>query len=152
MAPLTGRKVLAIAVACFGLVIAVNVAMAYKAVESFPGLEEETGNGYDESQAFDQIMKAQRALGWKVDLGYAGREFRVEFEGKDGAVPQVAGLDLLIGRPTEAKDDQRPVFTQRGPVFTAPLTLAPGRWMVKVDARAKDGTEFHQRLTLVVAE
>lgn len=152
MAELTGRKVLAITVAAFGLIIAVNVGMAYEAVRTFPGLEEETGNGYDESQAFDAIMKAQRALGWKVELGYAGKTLKVSFEGKDGAVAQVASIDLLIGRPTEAKDDQRPIFAQNGPVFTAPVSLAPGRWMVKLNALAKDGTEFHQRLSLLVTE
>jgi nitrogen fixation protein FixH len=152
MAPLTGRKVLAIAVAFFGVVIAVNVGMAYQAVNTFPGLEEETGNGYDESQAFDSIMRAQRALGWSIGLGYVDKTLTVTFKGKEGAVPQVGGIDVLVGRPTEAVDDQRPVFAQNGPVFTAPLTLAPGKWMVKINARAKDGTEFHQRLSLIVME
>lgn len=152
MAPLTGRKVLAIAVAAFGLVIAVNVGMAYQAAETFPGLEEETGNGYDESQAFDQIMKAQIALGWKIDLAYADKVLKVTFVGKDGTEAQVGRMNLLVGRPTEAKDDQRPVFAQNGPEFTAPVTLAPGKWMVKVNAVAKDGTEFHQRLSLLVTE
>lgn len=150
MAPLSGRKVFVIAAACFGLVIAVNVTMAVQAVETFPGLEEEIGNGYEQSQEFDQIMRAQRALGWKVDLGYADRMLKVRFNGRPGDVPQVAKMSLLVGRPTEAKDDQRPVFSQNGPVFTAPVILAPGRWMVKVDAVAADGTEFHQRLSLFV--
>ncbi len=152
MAPLTGRKVLLIAVACFGIVIGVNVVMAYQAVTTFPGLEEETGNGYDESQAFDQIMKAQIALGWKVDLGYKDKELTVAFVGTKGNTPEVASMNLLVGRPTEAKDDQRPRFVQYGPVFRAPVKLAPGKWMVKVNALAKDGTEFHQRLSLIVTE
>ena len=152
MAPLTGRKVLMIAVAFFGVVIAVNVGMAYQAVHTFPGLEEETGNGYDESQAFDTIMRAQRALGWSIGLGYVDKTLTVTFKGKDGAVPKVGGIDVLVGRPTEAADDQRPAFAQNGPVFTAPVTLTPGRWMVKINALATDGTEFHQRLSLVVTE
>lgn len=149
---ITGPRVLTFMVAFFGVVIAVNVGMAYQAGRTFPGLEEETGNGYDESQAFDKIMREQIALGWKIDLAYANRTLTVTFRGKDGAEAQVGGMALLIGRPTEASDDQRPQFVQSGPVFTAPLTLAPGKWMVKVNARAKDGTEFHQRLSLVVTE
>ncbi|WP_127901874.1 FixH family protein [Solirhodobacter olei] len=153
MGKLTGRKVLAIAIFWVAVVFGVNFTMAYQAEKSFPGLEEETGNGYDESQAFDQIMKAQIALGWKIDLAYAGKALKVTFQGTRGQVPQVAAMDLLIGRPTEAKDDQRPIFAQDGPVFVArPVTLAPGKWMVKINARAKDGTEFHQRLALIVAE
>lgn len=152
MAPLTGRKVLAITVAFFGVVIAVNVGMAYQAVRTFPGLEEETGNGYDESQAFDTIMREQRALGWSIGLGYSNKVMTVTFQGKDGAVPQVGKIDVLVGRPTEAADDQRPIFAQNGPVFTGPVTLAPGKWMVKINALATDGTEFHQRLSLIVTE
>lgn len=149
---ITGPRFLIFIVAFFGVVIAVNVGMAYQATETFPGLEEETGNGYDESQAFDQIMKAQIALGWKINLAYADKTLTVTFNGKDGSVAQVADMRLLVGRPTEASDDQRPHFVQNGPVFTAPVTLAPGKWMVKLNARAKDGTEFHQRLSLVVTE
>jgi nitrogen fixation protein FixH len=150
---LTGRKFLLIAVAFFGLIFAVDFTMAYQAEHTFPGLEEETGNGYDESQAFDKIMKAQIALGWKVNLNYRDKVFKVTFEGTKGQVPQVAKMNLLVGRPTEAKDDPRPIFAQNGAVFTAsPVTLGPGKWMVKVNALAKDGTEFHQRLSLIVVE
>ncbi|MDE3238490.1 MAG: FixH family protein [Paracoccaceae bacterium] len=149
---ITGRKIFVFVTAFFGVVIAVNVGMAYQAIHTFPGLEEETGNGYDESQAFNKIMQEQIALGWKVDLAYTRKTLTVTFAGKNGHVPQVAEMGLLVGRPTEAKDDQRPVFAQNGPVFTAPVSLGAGKWMVKINARAKDGTEFHQRLSLIVTE
>lgn len=149
---ITGGKVFLFVAAFFGVVIAVNVGMAYQAVHTFPGLEEETGNGYDESQAFNKIMQEQRALGWTVRLDYVHKQLAVTFTGKDGKVPQVGQLDLLVGRPTEAQDDQRPAFAQNGPVFTAPVSLGMGKWMVKINARAKDGTEFHQRLSLIVTE
>ena len=35
-------------------------------------------------------------------------------------------------------------------VYTAPVTLDGGRWMIMVEAKANDGTRFHQRLSLVV--
>ena len=36
---LTGRHVLAITLTAFGVIIAVNLMMAFKAVSTFPGLE-----------------------------------------------------------------------------------------------------------------
>ena len=50
-APLTGRKVLLIAVVAFGVIIGVNVLMAVKAISTFPGLEVQ--NSYVASQVFD---------------------------------------------------------------------------------------------------
>jgi nitrogen fixation protein FixH len=52
MAEITGRHVLAITVGAFGLIIAVNVVMAWKAISTFPGLEVE--NSYVASQEFDR--------------------------------------------------------------------------------------------------
>jgi nitrogen fixation protein FixH len=51
MAEMTGRKVLAITVSAFGVIIAVNFLLAYKAVSTFPGLE--VPNSYVASQTFD---------------------------------------------------------------------------------------------------
>ena len=58
---LTGRHVLAITLAAFGVIIAVNMVMAVKAVSTFPGLE--TPNSYVASQRFDRDRAAQAALG-----------------------------------------------------------------------------------------
>ena len=57
--PLTGRKVLLIAVAAFGVVIAANLAMLLAATGTFPGLV--VKNSYVASQGFDAKTAAQRA-------------------------------------------------------------------------------------------
>ena len=59
MAELKGRHVLGIAVGAFGVIIAVNLVMAYQAISTFPGLE--VANGYVASQTFDADRKAQDA-------------------------------------------------------------------------------------------
>lgn len=61
---LTGRHVLAITLGAFGVIIAVNLLMAFKAVSTFPGLE--TPNSYVASQVFDAERVAQESLGWTV--------------------------------------------------------------------------------------
>ena len=141
---LTGRKVLAIVVTGFGVVIAVNLLMAFMAIRSFPGLE--TPNSYVASQQFDADRAAQQALGWTVTPDYDGETLTLALRDKDGNPARVADMTATVGRPTHVRDDVTPQFTYRGGLFTAPLILAPGIWNIHVRARAFDGTEFRQRI------
>ena len=63
---------------------------------------------------------------------------------------QLAGLSVLVGRPTEAKDDQKPDFVREAGVYVARAALAPGKWMLHVEALAADGTPYRQRIDLLV--
>lgn len=150
MRELTGPKVLAISVASFGLIIAVNFFMAFKAVSTFPGLE--VDNSYVASQSFDADRAAQIALGWTVTPIYdaGAHQMRLDFRGADGAPVTLRDLTVLIGRPTEAEDDLRPDFTQTSAGYTAPADLAMGKWMLQISAHAADGTLFQQRRKLWV--
>lgn len=150
MAELTGRKVLAITVSAFGVIIAVNLLLAYKAISTFPGLE--VPNSYVASQTFDADRAAQQALGWALaaDYDHVGQSLHLVFTDAAGKPAPVADLTVLVGRPTEVQEDTYPVFVQKGGAFRAPLALNPGKWMLKVEAHAPDGTLFHQRLDLFV--
>lgn len=147
MAELTGRHVLAITVGAFSVIIAVNVLMAVKAVSTFPGLEVE--NGYIASQTFDAEKKAQDALGWSLQHGYANGRLTLDFHKGTQPAP-VRHLDVLLGRTTEAREDTRPSFTLIDGVWVADVALHPGKWMMMVEATAPDGTLFRQRLDLFV--
>jgi nitrogen fixation protein FixH len=148
MAELKGRHVLAITVSAFGVIIAVNILMAFKAVSTFPGLE--VKNSYVASQSFDAERKAQEALGWTLTPAYDRGELRLAFTGRDGHPVSLGGLTVLVGRTTDATSDQRPTFADLGGVYAAPLSLAPGKWMMQVEAHAQDGTLFRQRIDLMV--
>ncbi len=150
MRQLNGWHVLAIAIAFFGVIIAVNLVLAVQAVSTFPGLE--VKNSYVASQTFDAEREAQEALGWSVAPAYdADRdELRLTFTDASGFAAPVANLSVLVGRPTEAKQDVTPVFTEVSGSFVAPVVLARGKWMMHVEARAPDGTQFRQRLDLFV--
>lgn len=147
---LTGPRVLCGLLAVFALVLGVNVLMALKAVETFPGLEVE--NSYVASQTFDVEKHAQERLGWSAQAQYAGGVLRIEIRDRAGAPARLRDVSVLIGRLTMAKDDVRPVLSI-GPdgVPVAPVALAPGFWRVFVHATAADGTLFQQRLDLFVA-
>ena len=148
--PLTGWHVLAMFVAFFGVIIAVNILLAWKAVSTFPGLEVE--NGYVASQSFDREMAAQKALHWTLKPQYDTtlNEMRLAFTDAGGQPVTVASLSVLIGRTTEAADDKTPAFALKGGVYSAPVTLPLGKWMMAVEATSADGTLFRQRINLYV--
>ena len=145
---LTGAKVFAITASAFGLIIAVNVFMAYKAVSTFPG--QEVANSYVASQVFDSERSAQKALGWTLEHSYADGSLTLAFRDTSGAAVEVQGLSALVGRTTEAAQDVSPTFTYAHGVFSAPVALEPGKWLILLEAKARDGTRFHQRLDLFV--
>lgn len=149
-AEITGRKVLIVTVGAFGVIIAVNLVMAYQAVSTFPGLE--VKNSYIASQKFDDLRTAQVALGWTMTPDYDPLEKRLYLSFKDaqGKTVVVKDLTVLVGRTTEAREDQTPAFVFAGDLWTAPLDLAPGRWLLRVEAQADDGTLFSQRMGLFV--
>ncbi len=147
-APLTGRKVLAMFIAFFGVIIGVNLFMAYMAVGTFPGLD--VKNSYVASQSFDDDRAAQEALGWDVSVTYQDGELQVAVVDQSGQPADVAKLGAIVGRPTHVRDDQTPEFQQRQGVFKAPATLGPGLWNLRLNATSLDGTPFKQRLTFNV--
>ncbi|RYH07423.1 FixH family protein [Tropicimonas sp. IMCC6043] len=145
---LTGRKVLFFTVGAFGVVIAVNVTMAYLAVGTFPGLE--VKNSYVASQSFDADRAAQEALGWTAEAGVADGVLTIAFTGRTGYPVEVASIDATVGRPTQVKDDVTPDFAYRNGTFTAPVDLEPGRWDIRMVATAPDGTPFKQRIEIII--
>ncbi|HHB80309.1 MAG TPA: nitrogen fixation protein FixH [Aliiroseovarius sp.] len=152
----TGRHMLIITVGFFAVVIAVNLFMAFKAVGTFSGLE--VKNGYIASQQFDDNRAAQLGLGWTAIAGLEGPEYlRLDLtdpEGKFVATEDIASITANIGRPTERDEDQDLNFERAAQgYYLAPITpLNPGKWYVRLDAIAADGTLFQQRLQLYISE
>lgn len=147
--PLTGRGVLAIFIGAFGVIIAVNVLLAYNAVRTFPGLE--VRNSYVASQSFDTERAAQQALGWTLSAKLAGDgRLSLGIRDRGGAPAAVASLSARIGRPTERTDDRDLDLIRVGDGYEARFAAGPGKWHLWVEATALDGTAFRQRLTLVV--
>lgn len=138
--PLSGRKVLAILVGGFGVVIAANVAMLVAATGTFPGLV--VKNSYVASQIWNAKTDAQRALGWKATVGHDGRDLKVVLTGPDGA--PVTGLEIaaVVGRPASGRHDVTLPLTEDAEAYTAPIDLAPGLWRVAVTATDGDGARF----------
>ena len=142
--PLTGRKVLLIAVIGFGIVIAANLTMLFAATGTFPGLVVQ--NSYVASQGFEARTAAQKALGWKAAAEYAAGRLKVTMIGKDGAPVTGLALAAVVGHPASDRDDVRLELAEKagGAVgaYEAALDLAPGRWRIEITGNGADGAAF----------
>ncbi|MEQ9695284.1 FixH family protein [Shimia sp. SDUM112013] len=144
----TGRHALMIFVGAFAIIITVNLALAYNAVATFPGLE--VKNSYVASQEFDQRRDAQESLGWNVSAQHVGGLLILSITDDLGKPVRVDELNAVLGRATHVKDDIQPSFQFDGGAYVAPMALADGNWNIRMTAKAKDGTEFQQRVILHV--
>lgn len=130
--PLTGYHVLAIFVIGFGIIISVNLKLAFSAVRTFPGLE--VANSYVESQSFELRRDAQDALGWQESASYADGVLTLQVTDRDGAPISPALFEATIGRATTQVDDHDLTFDAEGKAL---IDLAPGRW--RLDLRSREG-------------
>jgi nitrogen fixation protein FixH len=145
---LTGRHVLMIFCGAFGVIISVNLLLAYSAVSTFPGLE--VKNSYVASQQFDERKAAQEALGWTVRADAAEGQVILSITDEAGKPVRVGALEAVVGRATHVADDIKPEFIFDGAAYTAPVDLSDGNWNIRMTAQAEDGTKFAQRVILHV--
>jgi nitrogen fixation protein FixH len=109
--PLTGRMVLVMLLAFFGVVIGVNVTMMKLAIATLPGTE--VDSAYSASIGYEKEIRAahdQAARDWRVDAhivrdrdGFA--TLQVEARDKDGQ--RLSGLSFrgMLERPTDKRAD-----------------------------------------------
>lgn len=134
---LTGRRVAAIFVGGFAIVIAVNLLMASIAVGSFHGTV--VDNSYVASQNYNGWLKqaaASRALGWQA-IPERRADGRVVVEAI--GVPAAAQMTATAERPLGAREDMALTFVSEGRGrWVSQQSLAPGRWQVRLAIRAGD--------------
>ena len=130
--PFTGWHMLAMMVAFFGVVIAVNVTMARLALTSFGGTVVE--NSYVASQEFNGWLENARtaeALGWQVtpDLRDDGR-LAISVAGAPDPLTITASARHPLGR----LPDQQLTFTRTAMgAYLSVESLAQDRWLVRLD-------------------
>ncbi|MEP4199123.1 MAG: FixH family protein [Aliishimia sp.] len=140
---LTGWHVFGMFGAGFGIIISVNLTLAYNAVATFPGLE--VKNSYVASQHFDENRAAQQALKWDVRAFTKHGELVLKIV-KDGVPLEAKIISATFGRATHVGEDQIPQFVFDEGAFRAPVQIAPGNWNLRLEAEAADGTRFQQRI------
>jgi nitrogen fixation protein FixH len=143
---ITGRHVLIGFVAAFGVIIGVNLVLAYSAISTFPGLE--VKNSYVASQEFNERKAAQEALGWTISADHAGGVLTLGITDDTGQPVQVARLEATVGRATHVQEDQTPTFRFDGTAYVASVDLGDGNWNIRMKAWDSNGTLFQQRVVL----
>jgi nitrogen fixation protein FixH len=139
--PLTGWRTLGIAVACFGVVFAVNGYMAYSAISTFTG--ETEPSPYEHGLAYEkdiEAAKAQAALGWSVS-GHVARDdagaAAIEIHMQDSAGTPVRGLSVTarLESPENVKFDTSAPLSETAPgVYEGHATAQPGQWDFLIEA------------------
>ncbi|MGG7568338.1 FixH family protein [Rhodovulum sp. DZ06] len=142
--PLTGKHVLLIAVAFFGVIISVNVYMMTQAIGGFPGLV--VKNSYVASQSWDKDRQAQLALGWDVAVSTAGHALHASFTDAEGRPLRGLDVQAVVGRPATLAEDREvallPDPAQPG-VYVMKTPLDDGMWRVEITAADGAGGRHH---------
>ncbi|MCB1386096.1 MAG: FixH family protein [Nitratireductor sp.] len=150
----TGWHMLAIMVLFFGVIISVNLMLAFYANSSWTGLV--VKNSYVASQEFNERTaerRQQMALGWKADLAYDRGHLSVSLAGPDGKPVAVERFEAVIGRPAfEAEDRSVELARASTGDYDGATTLGTGLWQVDLTATRADGSLWQHSIRFVVKE
>ncbi|CAM5486338.1 putative integral membrane protein linked to a cation pump OS=Afipia felis OX=1035 GN=NCTC12722_03587 PE=4 SV=1 [Afipia felis] len=149
---MTGWHFLAIMVAFFSVVIAVNLTMAFLASSSWTGFVVE--NTYVASQKFNEKAaegRAQAALHWTSTLTIADGKVSYRLVDSVGNVVAAKRATANFRRPAYASEDQKlDLLPQPDGSLAAPVDAGDGMWIVEIDAEAGLARPYRdvRRLTL----
>lgn len=131
----TGRHMLMIMLAFFGVIITVNVVMARFAVTSWTGLVVE--NSYVASQQFNEKMVAVRTqndLGWVPKLEIASGKIIFTLNDRIGNPVTMTSGKATFQHPTfEAADWSTSLQPSGNGQLSAVSAISPGVWVVNVE-------------------
>lgn len=148
----TGWHMLAIMVGWFGIVIAVNLFMAWNATSSWTGLV--VKNSYVASQQFNEVTAEKRrqlAMGWKATPSYADGVLTLDLRDAGRAPIADAIVTARLGRPSYDAQDHTVQFAERAPGLYAGATrLAGGVWNADVTVTDTGGAVWTRTLRLTV--
>ena len=153
---LKGWHVLVIILGFFGITIAVNIALAIYAIDTFSG--EDVPTPYVRGLEYNRTLEAraaQESLGWTASIEAAGEKsgaaISVRIEDRNGQTKSALTVEATLRRPTDAHFDRTIDLVPAGGGYYKAVAsgLAPGAWDVIVHARS-DGVAFEARRRVVL--
>ncbi|MBX3570158.1 MAG: FixH family protein [Rhizobiaceae bacterium] len=149
----TGRHMLVITLAFFGVIIAVNLVMATLARTSWTGLVVE--NSYVASQQFNEKARqgrAQDALGWSGKLTLDKGFVRYTLEDSDARPIDAKSATAHFRHPAYDRKDVTLVLeaVSRGD-FRSSETVPDGVWIAELDVDAGGERPYRQVQRVVVS-
>lgn len=142
----TGRHMLLTMLAFFGVIISVNVTMAWFARSSWTGLV--VANSYVASQQFNTKMaetRAQAALGWTGRFDLQNGTVRYAIGDAQGDEVVLDAVSVTFRRPIDDREDHTVTLARDRQGYAANSEVADGAWIVQIDADA--GLPSHYRET-----
>ncbi len=140
----TGRHMLSIILAFFGVIITVNLTMATFATTSWSGFV--VKNSYVASQQFNEKAergRAQAALGWTGTLSIEGATLRYSLADAEGRPVPLEAVDVNFRRPVSDTEDRSFALAPGAEGWEAAAPdLHEGVWIVEVDADASRDQPF----------
>ncbi|GAA0592707.1 FixH family protein [Paenochrobactrum glaciei] len=134
----TGWHMLGIMCLFFGVIITVNLTMAYFAIGSWSGLV--VKNSYVASQEFNEKAitgKEQAALLWETKLDYKNGEFTYLLLDKDGQAVDATSATAHFKRPVGDANDTTVTMDRTGTgQFASKVELGEGAWIVEINSEA----------------
>ncbi|MBX3596798.1 MAG: FixH family protein [Rhizobiaceae bacterium] len=145
-----GRHMLAIMLGFFGVIITVNMTMAYFARASWTGLVVE--NSYVASQQFNAKMaetRAQEALGWTSALTLEGGKVRYNLTDRAGHSVSLKSVTLKFMHPVDDREDTVVEMVRGGDgIYEAFHPLNDGVWLAEISADAGLEKPYRELLRL----
>ena len=149
---LKGWHVLAMTLGFFGITIAVNLALAIYAIDTFSG--EDVAKPYLRGLAYNRTLEeraAQTALGWKATIEVTRESgnaaISAHVEDRDGQAKGSLTVEATLRRPTDARLDRTvDLGSAGGGDYKGVATeLAPGAWDIIVRAKGSGAVFQAQR-------
>lgn len=156
---LTGKHVLLMLLAFFGVIGLVNAYFITVALKTLPGIE--VKSAFEQSQKFNKALESvaeQDRKGWQVDVITGGLKHGapVSVQLRERAGAPILGMNVAVKlqRPADARFDQRLDLKEQGNgVYAAPLPdLGPGQWRVSVEVKRGEEREFYSEGRVIAKE
>lgn len=145
----TGRHFAAVMLGGFGVVIAVNLAMAVLAARSHPGMVVESS--HVAGQKFNgwlEAGRAQRARGWDVAVTMDGRILQVDASNALKAPLLDAAVEARVRHPLGQEEAAVLMLADAGAGrYRGTVPVPPGQW--DVELRVRRGGEQHWMKTRI---
>jgi nitrogen fixation protein FixH len=152
--PFTGRHMLAVLLGFFGIVIAVNIALAMLAVDTWTGLVVE--NAYVASQHFNEDLEKaheQQALGWHSTLAYTAGTLHFAIAGANNAPLPGMTVAVTLQRPTHEGEDRRLALTPAASGgYERAVRLPKGTWNAEAEVTDALGRKYRRAFRLWVGD
>ncbi len=153
---LTGRRVLAMLVAFFGVVMVVNFAMMKAAISTFGGVD--TKSSYEAGRMFEgEVAKAaaQTARDWQVSehLTASGEEKVLTIELRDAHGAPVAGVDVeaRLAHPVDERNDVTIALAEvAAGAYRGHAVVSAGVWEINLLVVRGDEQLFRSKNRVIV--